>query len=134
MATAKTAPRAAKSATEAFETVSLASTEAVRENFDRGVAALSEASAFGKQNVEAWLAAAAAAQKGFEALLRGGRRGEPSFEVLLAESGSFRQGGDAAVKVLADRFSRYEGSGFERLGGRLGGAGGFRSGHLGSPG
>ncbi len=68
MATAKTAPRAAKSATEAFETVSLASTEAVRENFDRGVAALSEASAFGKQNVEAWLAAAAAAQKGFEAL------------------------------------------------------------------
>jgi phasin family protein len=68
MATAKTAPRAAKSATEAFETVSLASTEAVRENFDRGVAALSEVSAFGKQNVEAWLASASAAQKGFEAL------------------------------------------------------------------
>ncbi len=68
MATAKTAPRAAKSATEAFDTVSLASTEAVRENFDRGVAALSEASAFGKQNFEAWLASAAAAQKGFETL------------------------------------------------------------------
>ncbi|HYD72595.1 MAG TPA: TIGR01841 family phasin [Candidatus Binatia bacterium] len=68
MATAKTAPRAAKSATEAFETVSLTSTEAVRENFDRGVAALSEASAFGKQNFEAWLASATAAQKGFEAL------------------------------------------------------------------
>ena len=68
MATAKTAPRAAKSATEAFDTVSLASTEAVRENFDRGVAALSEASAFGKQNFEAWLASATAAQKGFETL------------------------------------------------------------------
>jgi phasin family protein len=68
MATAKTAPRAAKSATEAFETASLASTEAVRENFDRGVAALSEASAFGKQNFEAWLASATAAQKGFETL------------------------------------------------------------------
>jgi len=68
MATAKTAPRAAKSATEAFETVSLASTEAVREHFDRGVAAMSEASAFGKQNFEAWLASATAAQKGFEAL------------------------------------------------------------------
>lgn len=67
MATAKTA-RTAKSATEAFDTVSLASTEAVRENFDRGVAALSEASAFGKQNFEAWLASATAAQKGFEAL------------------------------------------------------------------
>jgi phasin family protein len=68
MATAKTAPRAAKSATEAFETVSLASTEAVREHFDRGVAALSEVSSFGKQNIEAWMASAAAAQKGFEVL------------------------------------------------------------------
>lgn len=68
MATAKTAPRIAKSATEAFEQATSASTEAVRENIDRSMAALSEASAFGKQNVEAWLASAAAAQKGFEAL------------------------------------------------------------------
>jgi phasin family protein len=68
MATAKTAPRAAKSATEAFETMTASSTEAVRENIDRGIAALSEASAFGKQNVEAWVASAAVAQKGFEAI------------------------------------------------------------------
>lgn len=67
MATAKTA-RAAKSATEAFESASSASTEAVRENIDRGLAALSEASAFGKQNIEAWLASATAAQKGLEAI------------------------------------------------------------------
>lgn len=67
MATAKTA-RATKTATEAFEQVTSASSEAVRENIDRSLAALSEASAFGKQNVEAWLASAAAAQKGFEAL------------------------------------------------------------------
>lgn len=67
MATAKTA-RTAKSATEAFEQVTAASTDAVRENFDRGLAAISEASAFGKQNVEAWLASATAAQKGFEVL------------------------------------------------------------------
>ena len=68
MATAKTAPRAAKTATEAFESVTAASSEAVRENIDRGIAAMSEASAFGKQNVEAWVASAAVAQKGFEAL------------------------------------------------------------------
>jgi phasin family protein len=68
MATAKTAARATKSATEAFEQASFASSEAVRENFDRGVAAMSEVSAFGKQNVEAWLASATAAQKGFEAI------------------------------------------------------------------
>jgi phasin family protein len=68
MATAKAAPRAAKTATEAFEQVSAASNEAVRENIDRGIAAMSEASAFGKQNIEAWVASAAAAQKGFEVL------------------------------------------------------------------
>ena len=67
MAAAKTA-RTTKSATEAFEHVTTASSEAVRENIDRGLAAMSEASAFGKQNAEAWMAAAAAAQKGFETL------------------------------------------------------------------
>jgi phasin family protein len=68
MATAKTASRASKTATEAFETFTSTSTETVRENIDRSLAALSEASAFGKQNVEAWVASATAAQKGFEAL------------------------------------------------------------------
>lgn len=68
MATAKSAPRPAKSPTEAFEQVTAASSEAVRENIDRSLAALSEASAFGKQNIEAWVASATAAQKGFEAL------------------------------------------------------------------
>ncbi len=68
MATAKTAPRAAKTATEAFETLTSASSETVRENIDRSIAAFSEASAFGKQNMEAWVAAATAAQKGFETL------------------------------------------------------------------
>jgi len=66
--TAKTAARTAKSATEAFEQVTGASSEAVRENIDRSLAALSEASSFGKQNVEAWMASAAAAQKGFETI------------------------------------------------------------------
>ncbi len=68
MATTKTAARTAKSATEAFEQVTATSAEAVRENFDRGIAAMSEASAFGKENVEAWLASAAAAQKGIETI------------------------------------------------------------------
>ena len=68
MATAKTAPRAAKTATEAFETLTANSTETVRENIDRGIAAFSEASSFGKQNMEAWMASATAAQKGFEVL------------------------------------------------------------------
>lgn len=69
MATAKTtAARTAKSATEAFEQVHVASSEAVRENIDRSLAAMSEASAFGKENFEALVASATAAQKGFETL------------------------------------------------------------------
>ena len=68
MATVKSAPRAAKTATEAFESVTSASGEAVRENIDRSLAALSEVSSFGKQNMEAFLASASAAQKGFEVL------------------------------------------------------------------
>ncbi len=67
MATARTA-RATKSATETFDQVSSASTEAVRENIDRSLAAMSEVSSFGKQNMEAWLASATATQKGFETL------------------------------------------------------------------
>lgn len=55
-------------AAEAVEQATAVSSEALRENMDRGLAAMSEASAFGKQNVEAWLASAAAAQKGFETL------------------------------------------------------------------
>lgn len=67
MATTKTA-RSTKSTTDAFEQVTSASSEAVRENFDRGVAALAEVSAFGKENVEAMIASATATQKGIEAL------------------------------------------------------------------
>jgi phasin family protein len=69
MATAKTATaRTAKSATEAFEQVTSASSEAVRENIDRSLAAMSEVSAFGKENLEALIASATATQKGFETL------------------------------------------------------------------
>ena len=68
MATAKSAARTARSATEAFEHVTNASGDAIRENIERGVAALSEASSFGKENFEAWAASAAAAQRGFETL------------------------------------------------------------------
>jgi phasin family protein len=64
----KTAARSVRSATEAFESVTGASGEAVRENFDRSLAAFSEASAFGKENIEAFVASATVAQKGFETI------------------------------------------------------------------
>lgn len=71
MATVKAAPKAPKTveqAQAAFENVTAASTEAMRDNLDRSIAAMSEVSAFGKENMEAFVASATAAQKGFEAL------------------------------------------------------------------
>ena len=69
MATAaKTAARTARSASDAFEHVTAASSESMRENMDRGLAAMSEVSAFGKENLEAWTASATAAQKGIETI------------------------------------------------------------------
>lgn len=68
MATAKTATRSARQANEAFDQVHAASSDMLKENIDRGMAALSEAGAFGKENLEAWVASATAAQKGFETL------------------------------------------------------------------
>lgn len=66
--TAKTNGKAAKAAAGAFDYVNAASGEAVKEHIDRGMAAMSEVSAFGKENLEAWTASAAAAQKGAEAI------------------------------------------------------------------
>lgn len=63
-----TAAKTARKATEAFDTVTTASTEAWRQNVDRGVAAMSEASAFGKENLDAFIASATATQKGFETI------------------------------------------------------------------
>ncbi len=67
MATSKTT-KTSREATAAFEHVTAASSEALRENIDRSMTMLSEASAFGKENIEALIASATAAQKGFEAL------------------------------------------------------------------
>jgi phasin family protein len=112
MATAKSAPRAAKSATEAFEQVTTASSEAVRENIDRGLAALSEASAFGKQNVEAWLASAAAAQKGLEALsARAVAFQKKALEDHVAATKSLMS--SKSVQELVEKQSAYAKSSFE---------------------
>jgi phasin family protein len=62
------AAKTARSAQAAFEQVTGASSHAMRENFDRSLAAMSEMSSFSKQNMEAMIASATAAQRGFEAL------------------------------------------------------------------
>jgi phasin family protein len=69
MATVKSRTvRGADQATQAFETMSVAGQERVRENIDRTMAAMTEMGSFGKENVEAWIASATVASKGMEAI------------------------------------------------------------------
>jgi len=66
--TTKTAKDQMQAAAETIEHFTAANQEKLRETIDRSVTALSEVGAFGKENVEALVASATAATKGFEAL------------------------------------------------------------------
>jgi phasin family protein len=55
-------------AAKTLETMAHAGQEQMKEHVERTMAAMSEMGAFGKENVEAWIASATAASKGFEAL------------------------------------------------------------------
>jgi phasin family protein len=72
MATAKAqamkTTKAVEQAAETMEQYASQAQEKMREGVDRGIAAMSEMGAFGKENMEAWIASATAASKGFEAL------------------------------------------------------------------
>jgi phasin family protein len=70
MATVKAAkPKfPADDATKTLESFAAAGQEQMKEHVERTMAAFSEVGAFGKENVEAWVASATAASKGFEAL------------------------------------------------------------------
>lgn len=67
MTTAKTS-KTVKDAAGAFEAMTTVGQTQVREGIDRSMAAFAEVGAFGKENVEAFVASATAATKGFEAL------------------------------------------------------------------
>jgi phasin family protein len=70
MATVKTVkPKfPTEDATKTLETMAQAGQEQMKEHMERSMAAVSEMGAFGKENMEAWIASATAASKGFEAL------------------------------------------------------------------
>lgn len=67
MTTVKSA-KTVKEATQNFEAFAVAGQTQMREGIDRSMAAMAEAGAFGKENVEAMVASASVAAKGFEAL------------------------------------------------------------------
>jgi phasin family protein len=68
MTTAAKTPKTVKEAAQSLEAFTAAGQNQVRENIDRSMAAMAEAGAFGKENVEALVASATVAAKGFETL------------------------------------------------------------------
>lgn len=113
MATAaKATARTARTATEAFDQVTTASSEAVRENIDRSLAALSEASAFGKENLEAWVASATATQKGLETIsARAVAFSKQAMENHLAATKSIMT--SKSVQEFVEKQSEYARSAFD---------------------
>ena len=67
MATVKT-PKTVQEAAQSLEAMTAVGQHQVRQNIDRSMAAMAEAGAFGKENVEAFVASATAATKGLEAI------------------------------------------------------------------
>ena len=63
MATVKT-PKTVQEAAQSLEAMTAVGQHQVRQNIDRSMAAMAEAGAFGKENVEAFVASATAATKG----------------------------------------------------------------------
>jgi phasin family protein len=66
--TPKSVRQVGEEATKTFESMAAAGQEHVRENLDRTLAAMSEVGAFGKENMEAFIASATATSKGLEAI------------------------------------------------------------------
>lgn len=111
MATAKTA-RTSASGAEAFEQATNDSSQAFRENIDRSLAAMSEASAFGKENFEAVIASAASAQKGFEAVsTRSLAFSKQTLENQLAATKSLM--GAKSVQEFVEKQNEYAKASFE---------------------
>jgi phasin family protein len=57
-----------KTAKDTVETMTMAGAASAKEQMDRSMAAFAEASSFGKENMDAFVAAATATAKGFETL------------------------------------------------------------------
>jgi phasin family protein len=110
--TAAKTQKAGEAAQAAFEQVSAASTDAFRSNMDRSMAAMSEFGAFGKENVEAFMASATAAQKGMEALsARAVAFSKQAMENHMAAARAMM--GSKSVQELVERQSEYARASFD---------------------
>jgi phasin family protein len=99
--------------TQTLESMTAAGQQQVRENMDRTLAAMSEFGAFGKENMEAWIASATVSAKGFEAMSgRAGAFYKQSMENHVAAAKSIM--GAKSVQEAVERQTEYAQTAFAR--------------------
>ena len=111
MATVKTT-KTMQDATETMTAMTAAGQHQVRENIDRATAAMAEVGAFGKENVEAFVASASVATKGIEALsARAAAYSKTALENHMAAAKSIMT--SKSVQEVVERQSEYARASFD---------------------
>lgn len=112
MATVKTAKTAADEATKTLTAFTAVGQEKMTEGFERTMTAMSEVGAFGKENVEAFVASATVAAKGFETIsARAMTYSKSAVENHVAFSKSLLS--SKSVQEVAEKQTEYLKSAFE---------------------
>lgn len=112
MAAAKTVKIAADDAAKSFQAFTAVGQEKMSEGIERTMTAMSEVSAFGKENVEAFVASAAVAAKGFEAIsARAVSYSKAAMENHVAAAKDIM--GSKSVQEVAEKQAAYVKSAFE---------------------
>lgn len=109
---AKTVQTAADQATQTLHAMTAVGQEKMSENIERTMTAMSEVGAFGKENVEAFVASATVAAKGFEALsARAASYSKSAMENHVAAAKAIMT--SKSVQEVAEKQAAYVKSAFE---------------------
>jgi len=109
---AKTVQHATEQATDTLKAMTAAGQEKMTETIERSMTAMSEVGAFGKENVEALVASASVAAKGFEALsARAVTYSKSAMENHVAAAKSIMA--SKSVQEVAEKQAAYAKSAFE---------------------
>lgn len=110
--TAKTVQTAAEDAANTFKAMTSVGQEKLTEGFERTMTAMSEVGAFGKENVEAFVASATVAAKGFEAIsARAANYSKTAMENHMAATKAIMT--SKSVQEVAEKQAAYAKSAFE---------------------
>lgn len=110
--TAKTVQNAAEDAASTFKAMTSVGQEKMSEGLERSMTAMSEVGAFGKENVEAFVASATLAAKGFETIsARAATYSKAALENHVAATKSIMS--SKSVQEVAEKQTAYAKSAFE---------------------